>query len=468
MKKNAKKAKQSQSRAGKTKPPSKIKKPQTKIVKSPKSGVFRNAEARVTVKTKMSGASKKNFSPRKNPVSKKSSGVSLVKKIQSPKLSSKNVVKTPAKKLRTRPPEKRMPVKNAQTGSVLKKNPVKKSNRQKEKEKLGIKALSKPVAGISKNFLKTIPKKSEYSKARPQSKSSAPSPRNAAKLKSSKPKLANTVVSSGKGESVPPYGKRMLQPDAENSIPTAKPSKKVRILRPRPSQNISFTLEDLDWYLSHGQIGNAPTSKEVSVLKSTGKKGKTSAASSRTSVPTAKRKAEVASLSDILGFNPVEAPTREKVESRDIPRKWKKYYGKLMELRKHHSQGIEIRVEEVHKRSAKEDSGDLSSYGQHLADAGSESFERDMAYNLLLTSKEVLFEIDEAVKRMKNGTYGICEVTGKPISEDRLWSIPFTRYSKEGQEIKEIEQRHTKSSQNSIYEMPSDGVSTEDETEDNS
>ena len=169
-----------------------------------------------------------------------------------------------------------------------------------------------------------------------------------------------------------------------------------------------------------------------------------------------------ASIFDILGFNPVETPSLEKHREKEIPRKWKKYYNMLVELRKRHSRGAESISEEVLKRSAKEDSGDLSSYGQHLADAGSESFELDMAYNLLSNEKEMIAEIDAAIERIRNGTYGVCEVTGEPIPESRLEAIPFTRCTKRGQEIKEAENKKIKSVQRSIYDIDASG-SPEDE-----
>ena len=50
-------------------------------------------------------------------------------------------------------------------------------------------------------------------------------------------------------------------------------------------------------------------------------------------------------------------------------------------------------------------------------------------------------EIDEALARMENGTYGICEETGEPIEEKRLAAIPWTRLSLEGAEVREREQK---------------------------
>ena len=73
--------------------------------------------------------------------------------------------------------------------------------------------------------------------------------------------------------------------------------------------------------------------------------------------------------------------------------------------------------------------------------------------------EEILSEIDEAIKRIKNGTYGICEITGKPIPESRLLSIPYTRCTLEGQQIKEAEIKRQKASQRaSLYDM-TDGTS---------
>jgi RNA polymerase-binding transcription factor DksA len=93
--------------------------------------------------------------------------------------------------------------------------------------------------------------------------------------------------------------------------------------------------------------------------------------------------------------------------------------------------------EETLKRSAKEDAGDLSGYGQHMADAGTDTFDRDFALSLVSSEQEALSEVEAAIKRVHAGTYGICELTGKPISRDRLLAVPFTRYSAEAQ--KELE-----------------------------
>ena len=252
-------------------------------------------------------------------------------------------------------------------------------------------------------------------------------------------------------------------PQAIKTQPAAKSKGRNKV---RPSDSIVFTIDDLDAYLAMRASGTAAAQTKSAAKQPAAKTGMAKNAVSQTvNKPTSSPKNPVAAASifDILGFNPVDAPSFEKHQEKEIPRKWKKYYNLLVDLRKHHSKGAENISEEVLKRSAKEDSGDLSSYGQHLADAGSESFERDMAYNLLSNEKEMIAEIDAAIERIKNGTYGICEVTGEPIPESRLEAIPFTRCTKRGQEIKEAQSRKIKSAQRSIYDMSETSGSSEDD-----
>ncbi len=159
-----------------------------------------------------------------------------------------------------------------------------------------------------------------------------------------------------------------------------------------------------------------------------------------------KRFLGAASLADILGFNPKEAKNkpREAIEEEKVPKHLLKYYKSLIELREHVLEGLEMHSKETLKRSSKDDAGDLSSYGQHMADAGTDTFDRDFALNLLSSEQDALFEIEEAIQRIISGTYGICEVTGTVISKERLKAVPFTRYGLEGQKQMEALQRVNK------------------------
>ena len=83
-------------------------------------------------------------------------------------------------------------------------------------------------------------------------------------------------------------------------------------------------------------------------------------------------------------------------------------------------------------RSRAEDS-EASAFGMHQADAGSDTYDRDFALNLLSQEQDALYEIEEALKRVDAGTYGICEMSGKPIPQARLEAIPFARFTVECQ-----------------------------------
>lgn len=140
------------------------------------------------------------------------------------------------------------------------------------------------------------------------------------------------------------------------------------------------------------------------------------------------------SAADILGFNLAEPePKPQKHDEKNIPRKFLPYYRLLIELREHVLNGLDYHTQETLHRSSKDDSGDLSSYGQHMADAGTETFDRDFALSLVSSEKEALHEIEKAIERIFDGSYGICKVTGKPIAKERLKAVPFTRFSVEGQ-----------------------------------
>jgi RNA polymerase-binding transcription factor DksA len=76
---------------------------------------------------------------------------------------------------------------------------------------------------------------------------------------------------------------------------------------------------------------------------------------------------------------------------------------------------------------------EASAFGMHQADAGSDAYDRDFALSLLSQEQDALYEIDQALKRIEVGTYGVCEMSGKPIPHTRLEAIPFARFTVECQ-----------------------------------
>jgi RNA polymerase-binding transcription factor DksA len=171
---------------------------------------------------------------------------------------------------------------------------------------------------------------------------------------------------------------------------------------------------------------------------------------------------KAASLADILGFNPKKGKPAE-VAEKDVPEKFKRYYRLLLDLRSSLTEGIERHSEETLKRSAKDDAGDLSAYGQHMADAGTDTFDRDFALSMVASEQEALSEIDAAIKRIHDGTYGTCEVTAKPIAKERLLAVPFTRYSAEAQKDLERNRHRTRSQPGLFGELGEEGGKMTDE-----
>jgi RNA polymerase-binding transcription factor DksA len=110
--------------------------------------------------------------------------------------------------------------------------------------------------------------------------------------------------------------------------------------------------------------------------------------------------------------------------------KWETQFRHLNELRDYF-----VRQKGVLTRDANEEQ---PNYSEHMADAGTDSYDRDFALSILSSDQNALYEIDEALRRIEAGTYGICELTGKPIGKARLEAIPWARFSIEAE--KQLEQ----------------------------
>jgi len=96
---------------------------------------------------------------------------------------------------------------------------------------------------------------------------------------------------------------------------------------------------------------------------------------------------------------------------------------------------------------ARAEGSEASAFGMHQADAGSDAYDRDFALSLLSQEQDALYEIDEALKRIEQGTYGICELCGKPILHARLEAIPFARFTVDCQSQLEKQRKMTRSRQ---------------------
>jgi RNA polymerase-binding transcription factor DksA len=121
-----------------------------------------------------------------------------------------------------------------------------------------------------------------------------------------------------------------------------------------------------------------------------------------------------ATTSQILGGGAAQAPLR-------IPPQWQEHYDALIVCRAQLGQrkgGLnEIAREEQ------------QAFSLHMADAGTDEFDRDFALSILSSDQNALYEIDAALDRIRLGTYGVCEISGQQIEAERLVAIPWTRYS---------------------------------------
>jgi len=213
------------------------------------------------------------------------------------------------------------------------------------------------------------------------------------------------------------------------------------------NQQPFFSLDDVDEILKRGtstpQAVVEPPADSTSTKKTAVTPAKAEPKKPQSQV-VPKQRLGAASAMDILGFN-IDAPEIpvNKYDENQVPKKWLSYFKLLIELRDHVLSGLDYHTQETLHRSSKDDSGDLSAYGQHMADAGTETFDRDFALSLVSSEKEALHEIEKAIERIFDGSYGICKVTGKPISKERLKAVPFTRFSVEGQIEFERTQKRT-------------------------
>ena len=288
-----------------------------------------------------------------------------------------------------------------------------------------------------------------------------PKPAAAKPAKAAKPALKKAPPAPIKAKATKPASKAA---PAKDSPTMEKPSKKtalrdsiLKLKQKAPAKPIAFSLDEVR------AIAKTVTTKAAAPAGKTAKAAvKPAPKAVEPLKPVKPHHIKAASLSDILGFNPKRSKTPAPAEDKDVPEKYKRYYKLLIDLRNHLTAGITLHSEETLKRSSKDDSGDLSSYGQHMADAGTDTFDRDFALSLVSNEQEALTEIDAAIKRIKEGTYGICEITAKPIAKERLSAVPFTRYSAEAQKDIERNRMRTRSSAGLFGELGEDGAKIED------
>ena len=392
---------------------------------------------------------KKKTPAKKSPAKKKASPKNAVAKAPAKKKAVKKPIAQKKSAPATKAPAKKSPVKKkpAAKSKAVSKSKAKPAAKKKAMVKAKTKPATKNKAVIKPAAKKVAPKKKvAVKKAIPAKKISVKkaAAKKAAPVKAVKP-VKKTTAKKATG-TAPAKTK-------QSAISMAKSTKKVSlrkgaISRKPAAKPIAFSLDEVR-SIAKTASKAAPKTKKVA-----GKADKAVVPAKKVIVdlpPAKPSHVAAASLADILGFAPGKtkrpnfAPAGKKV-----PEKFKRFHKLLIDLRTHLTEGIELHSEETLKRSAKDDAGDLSSYGQHMADAGTDTFDRDFALSLVSSEQEALSEIEAAINRIYDGTYGVCEITGKAIAKERLGAVPFTRYSTVAQ--KDLERnRHHKRTQAGLF-----------------
>lgn len=105
------------------------------------------------------------------------------------------------------------------------------------------------------------------------------------------------------------------------------------------------------------------------------------------------------------------------------PEELKKYEALILEKKKEMLDEMGI----IDHASPKDAAGDLSGYSFHMADQGTDTMDREMAFALASKNGRLLYHLDEALRRIREGNFGNCMVCEKPISPARLEAVPHAR-----------------------------------------
>ncbi|MEI6633597.1 MAG: TraR/DksA family transcriptional regulator [Chlamydiota bacterium] len=135
----------------------------------------------------------------------------------------------------------------------------------------------------------------------------------------------------------------------------------------------------------------------------------------RTAAPVKAKRAPAAAKPARRAKSPIPAEMIKKLKEMLITQK-DRIMGDFMSLR------------ETHLRSSqRESTGDLSGYSLHMADLGTDAFDREFALTVVSSEQDVLYRIDQALRRMEERTYGRCETCGSAIKLTRLKAVPWAR-----------------------------------------
>ena len=328
------------------------------------------------------------------------------------------------------------------------KNPAKKSAKPSKTAKAAKTAAPAKKAVVKKAVAK--PSKKPAAKSAKPAKKPTPAPKKPAVA----PKKSGTAAKHHpvKGKPKSPDVKSKKKETAKPAATTSKTTKTTK-----PVKTPAAAAKPVP------APAPAPVAKTNGSSKTAAKK--TPSATSRPAT------SQYAPLPKVQKQSPLEAPADLVIKPAYNPKKlppfYKKQHQRLIELRSVLSDLMEGMAKETLR--ARPEGSDGSVGGMHMGDAGSDAYDRDFALSMLTKEQDALYEINEALDRMDRGVYGMCELSGKKIPEERLEALPYTRYTREMQEQIERDQmgggRFRRPIVRSVFGLDEEGEGDEDDEE---
>lgn len=346
-------------------------------------------------------------------------------------MTSKKKVSSPAKSkpAKAKPVSSKAPAKKATKSGPAPKAPAAKKPTSTKKKTVAAKSVkvAKAKQPAPKNLAKKSAKAVSGKAPAKKAAKSAAAPKAPAVKKTASVKKKAITAKSAKSGAVPKSAAKTEDSDTINKVKeiVSKSMRKSSKEESKAESN-SFSFDDVLGFL-----------KSKKKEKSKKQEAQTNTDAKLTKVEKAEdkklskvKKLTTASIDDILGFgSPVTGASRPLRDETKVPKQWLPYFQTLMALRKALKGSLDQRSSETIGASARE-SGELSI---NSSDAGTETFDRDLALSIVANDQDALEEIEDAIDRIFAGTYGVCLETNKPINKNRLKAVPFTRFSVEGQ-----------------------------------
>jgi len=111
----------------------------------------------------------------------------------------------------------------------------------------------------------------------------------------------------------------------------------------------------------------------------------------------------------------------------------------LLSLRERLVGKVDVMQGETLKKSRQDASGDLSNVPIHMADVGTDNYERDIMIELIQNGEEGVRNIDTALEKIEEGAFGVCELCAKKINKDRLKAVPYAKLCIDCQREEEVD-----------------------------